>query len=486
MQFHTLSSRELANGIKQRRFTAVAVLEHFLSRIERLNPALNAVILLRPEEARRQAEAADAAADRGANLGPLHGVPMTIKETFEIAGWPTTAGHGRYRDHVPDTTAPAVQRLLDAGAIVIGKTNVPELAGDLQSFNDLYGTSHNPWNHALTPGGSSGGAAAALAAGLTPLELGSDIGGSIRTPAAFCGVYGLKPTYGLVPTRGHIPGAPGSLAKRDIGVAGPMGRHLDDLEAALDLLAGPDYPEAVALQLTLPHATQSTLTEFRVAAWLDDERCQPDQPVRDGLGQVVESLRQQGVTVDESARPDAVTLRNSDDLFYDLLSGVMGGGLPDGMLEKLSATAQSGDPADYRVRFARGTTQSHAHWLRQDEQRARLQANWADFFRHYDVLLCPVVHTLPFAHDQATGALDRTLTINGKPQPYMDVTVWAGLAGIAGLPALSLPVGYTDSGLPLAVQIVGPAYSEKTLLAFGRLLDAVLNPAGLAWPPGTN
>ncbi len=486
MQFHTFSSRALANGIKQRRFTAVAVLNHFLVRIERLNPALNAIILLRPEDARRQAEAADAAAERGEDLGPLHGVPMTIKETFEIAGWPTTAGHKHYRDHLPDTTAPAVQRLLDAGAIVIGKTNVPELAGDLQSFNDLYGTSHNPWNHALTPGGSSGGAAAALAAGLTPLELGSDIGGSIRTPAAFCGIYGLKPTYGLVPTRGHIPGAPGSLAKRDIGVAGPLGRHLDDLEDALELLAGPDRPDAVAWQLTLPQPIQSRLVEFRVAAWLDDERCQPDQPVRDGLAQVVESLRQQGVPVDESARPDSLTLRDSDDLFYDLLSGVMGGGLSDKMLERFSVKAQSDDRTDYGVRFARGATQSHAHWLRRDEQRALIQARWAAFFRRFDVLLCPVVHTLPFAHNQANGALERTLMINGRPQPYMDVTVWAGLAGVAGLPALSLPAGFTADGLPLAVQIVGPAYSEKTLLAFGRLLDRVLNPDGLAWPPGTD
>lgn len=486
MQFHTFSSHALANGIKQRRYTAVAVLDHFLSRIDRLNPALNAVILLRAEAARRQAEAADAAAERGEDLGPLHGVPMTIKETFEIAGWPTTAGHSHYRDHVPETTAPAVQRLLDAGAIVIGKTNVPELAGDLQSFNDIYGTSNNPWNHALTPGGSSGGAAAALAAGLTPLELGSDIGGSIRTPAAFCGIYGLKPTYGLVPTRGHIPGAPGSLAKRDIGVAGPMARHLDDIEDVLDLLAGPDRTDAVAWRLALPQPAQSRLNEFRVAAWLDDERCQPDQPVRDGLARVVESLRKQGVLVDESARPDALTLRDSDNLFYDLLSGVMGGGLPDTMLARLAEQTTFPDSADYRVRFARGTTQSHAHWLRQDEQRARLQDNWADFFRRFDLLICPVVHTLPFAHDQINGALARTLTVNGQPQPYMDVTVWAGLAGVAGLPALSLPAGYTDEGLPLAVQIVGPAYSEKTLLAFGRLLDRVLNPDGLAWPPGTN
>lgn len=482
MEFHTLSSFALADGIKRRRFTAVAVLEHFLARIERLNPALNAIILLRPEAAQQQAQAADEAADRGEDLGALHGVPMTIKETFEIAGWPTTAGHSRYRDHIPDTTAPAVQRLLDAGAIIMGKTNVPELAGDLQSYNDIYGTTNNPWNTALTPGGSSGGAAAALAAGLTPLELGSDIGGSIRTPAAFCGIYGLKPTYGLVPTRGHIPGPPGSLAKRDIGVAGPMGRHLDDLEGALDLLAGPDRQDATAWQLTLPPATKSQLSRYHIAAWLDDDRCQPDQPVRLALERVVDALRGAGARVDVSARPDNLTLRESDNLFYDLLAGVMGGGLPDTLLNKLS-TQVDGNPQDYRVRFARGATQSHAHWLQQDEQRARLQARWAHFFETVDALICPVVHTLPFAHDQSGSAPSRTLLINGQSEPYMDITVWAGLAGVAGLPALSIPVGQTPEGLPLAVQIVGPAYSERRLLALARLLDQLMTPHGLPWPP---
>lgn len=483
MEFHELGSFALAEGIKRRWYTAEAVLDHFLERIERLNPDINAVVVLKSEEARHQAHAADAAAERGEDLGPLHGVPITIKETFEIEGWPTTAGHDKLQHYISTRTAPAVQRLIDAGAIVLGKTNVPELAGDLQSYNRIYGTTRNPWDLNRTPGGSSGGAAAALAAGLTPLELGSDIGGSIRTPAAFCGVYGLKPTYGLVPVRGHVPGAPGNLAKRDIAVAGPMARHLDDLEQALVLLAGPDDDMAPAWRVDLPAPKRRELNAYHIAAWLDDDFAPVDKPVLAGLQGVRDLLRNAGAKVDESARPTGLMLSSSHDLYYNLLAGVMGGGLTEAMRDKLASLARSSTSDDYRSRFARGATQSHAHWLQQDEARARLQARWAEFFTRFDLLMCPVVNTLPFAHNQNAPATDRTLTINGQPRPYMDITIWAGLAGVVGLPAISIPIGQTQDGLPLAVQIIGPAFSEKTLIAFARQLDAARSQDNLPWPP---
>lgn len=482
MQFHEMSSFALAEGIRNRQFTAVEVLEHFLDRIDRYNPALNAIVVLRADEARRQAQAADAAVERGDTLGPLHGVPMTIKETFEITGWPTTAGHTRLKDYVSPRTAPAVERLQAAGAIVLGKTNVPELAGDLQSFNDIYGTTNNPWNTELTPGGSSGGAAAALAAGLVPLELGSDIGGSIRTPSAFCGIYGLKTTYGVIPTRGHIPGPPGYRGKRDIGVAGPMGRHLDDLAQALDLLVGPDEAEAPAWQIHLPEAHTKTLADLKVAAWLDDEFCPVDASVSHGLKIATDLLREKGATIDEAARPDDLTLEQNHRLYYSLLAATMGAGLNEKTLEKLTALAQDSKDDDYRTRFARGATLSHTEWMRQDEERAQLQYRWRQFFEHIDLLVCPVVNTPPFPHDQEAPATERTLTINGEPQVYMDVTVWAGIAAIAGLPALSLPVGTSDEGLPLAVQLIGPAYSERNLIQIARLMSHDLHPDGLPFP----
>ncbi|WP_111493278.1 amidase [Marinobacter bohaiensis] len=479
MHYHQMSSFALADGIRRQDFSAVEVLDHFLQRIERHNPDLNAIVVLRADDARRQAEAADAAAQRGEDWGLLHGVPMTIKETFEIKGWPTTAGHGKLRDHVSPRTAPAVQRLLDAGAIVLGKTNVPELAGDLQTFNSLYGTTHNPWDAARTPGGSSGGAAAALAAGLTPLELGSDIGGSIRTPSAFCGVYGLKTTYGVIPTRGHVPAAPGQCRKRDLGVAGPMGRHLEDLDRMLSLLVGADDMEAPGWQVHLPEAHCDKVTDLTVAAWPDDLYCPVDTEVRAGLQSVIDLLRAEGAQVDEQARPEQVSLKDNHDLYYTLLAATMGGGFDEAMREKLKEQAGSGDPADYRTRFARGATLSHADWMNLDEQRAQLQRRWRRFFERYDVLVCPVTNTQPFPHDQDTSALDRHLIINGRPQPYMDVTVWSGLAVLSGLPALSLPVGFTDSGLPLAVQLIGPAFGDRNLLRIGHLLARHLHPDGL-------
>ncbi len=480
MEFHTLSATQLAKGIKAREYTSEQVLDHFLKRARDLNPALNAIVILKEEEAREQAKAADRAAEQGQDLGPLHGVPMTIKETYEITGWPTTAGHKGYKDHISPRTAVAVQRLLDAGAVVFGKTNVPEFAGDLQSYNDIYGTTNNPWNTDLTPGGSSGGAAAALAAGLTPMELGSDIGGSIRTPAAFCGLYGLKTTHGLIPMRGHVPGAPGSLGNRDMGVAGPLARHLDDIEESLDVLAGPDENMAAAWSVNLPQPAKQSLSDYRFATWLDDDFAPVDKEVLNGLVGFCEALKDLGVTL-EDAQPQDLTLEKSHRLYYHLLGGVMGQGLPEPMRAKLKPLAE-GDGDDYRSRFARGALQSHSQWLNADEERVRLQRRWAALFQDYDLLICPVTNTLPFAHSQDVAAIDRTLTINGKQEPYMDITVWAGVAGVVGLPAISFPVGFGADGLPRAAQIIGPAWSEKTLIQVARLASEVLFPDGLPWP----
>ncbi|SET41227.1 amidase [Marinobacter segnicrescens] len=479
MDFHKLSAFALARGIKAREYTSEQVLDHFLERTRRYNPALNAVVVLKEEQAREQARTADKAAEDGRDLGPLHGVPMTIKETWELEGWPTTAGHKGYQDHVSPRTAVAVQRLLDAGAIIFGKTNVPEFAGDLQSFNEIYGTTNNPWNTDLTPGGSSGGAAAALAAGLTPLELGSDIGGSIRTPAAFCGIYGLKTTSGLVPMRGHVPGTPGSVAKRDMGVGGPLARHLDDLEAELDLLSGPD-DDMAPWQVNLPPASKKPLEEYRFATWLNDDWAPVDNEVLSGLVGFCDQLKSLGARL-EDAQPEGLTLEKSHRLYYHLLGGVMSQGLPPKVRDRLAKLAgEEGD--DYSHRFARGALQSHGEWLQKDEERAQLQRTWARFFEDHDLMICPVTNTLPFPHDQETSAMARTLTINGKEEPYLDVTVWAGVAMVVGLPAISFPVGFGDDGLPRAVQIIGPAWSEKTLIEVARQAQARLFPEGLPWP----
>ena len=355
---------------------------------------------------------------------------------------------------------------------------MPAYASDLQTYNDIYGTTHNPWNPDLTPGGSSGGAAAALAAGFTPLELGSDIGGSIRTPAAFCGVCGLKPSFGLISTRGHVPGPPGALARRDLSVAGPLARHVADLEQALTILAAPEEEEAAAWRLELPPARQRELKDFRVATWLDDPRCPVDRPIVEALEGLSARLAELGASVDADARPHGVTLGEAHDIYYRLLTGTMGEGLPSGLYDQLSEAADKA-PADdhsYRTLFARGATQSHADWQRSHEQRSVMRAAWARFFQNFDVMLCPVVQTLPFSHRHTPGPDQRTLTVNGVQQPYMDILVWVGLAGAVYLPAATVPIGLTADGLPLAVQVIGPYLEDRTVLAFAAALESLVDP----------
>ncbi|HET8707899.1 MAG TPA: amidase family protein, partial [Pseudomonadales bacterium] len=232
------SAKSLLQAMQDGALSSRQLLELYIKRIEQKNAEINAVVATDLEAARKRADAADAARANGELWGPLHGLPMTIKDTYEVPGMPCTAGAPMYRNHQPSRAAVAVQKLIDAGAIIFGKTNVPLFASDLQSYNKIYGTTNNPWNKALTPGGSSGGAAAALAAGFTAAELGSDIGGSIRTPAHFCGVYGHKVTHGIISMRGHVPGPPGTLGEPDLAVAGPMARAAGDLALLLDVVAG--------------------------------------------------------------------------------------------------------------------------------------------------------------------------------------------------------------------------------------------------------
>jgi len=477
-------ARELARMIRDGETGSEALLDAMLERIERYNPDLNAVIHLDADRARKRAKEADKALARGEVWGPLHGLPMTIKESFEVTGMPTTAGAPELKDHRSSMNAVAAQRLLDAGAIIVGKTNVPLYTADLQSYNEIYGTSNNPWDRQCTPGGSSGGAAAALAAGLTPIEFGSDIGGSIRTPANFCGVCGHKPTYGLVPGRGHVPGPPGTLTAADIAVMGPLARTVDDLELALDLTAGPDRDQAVGWRLSLPQARHARLGDFRVAAWLDDPACPVEREVVGILQATVESLRRAGVAVDDRARPEGIDLAGSYEVFYELMTASMAPGLPKKVFDRMRDTAAeaASDDRSYRVRFARAVTGRHADWLRTHERRLHMRRAWVSFFEDFDILLCPVTNTLPFKHDHSSPMNDRVLQVNGQPTPYMDILKWVGLTGVVYLPVTVIPVGQTRSGLPVGVQIVGPYLEDRTCLAFARLLEKLTG--GFTRPPG--
>jgi amidase len=472
----------LARAIRERTTRSRDVLELFLSRVERLNPSLNAVVTLDAERARARADAADAALARGEVWGPLHGVPVTVKDTLETAGVRTTAGAPSLAEHVPAADAVAVARLRAAGAVIFGKTNTPLFAGDVQTYNEVFGTTNNPWDPGRATGGSSGGAAAALAAGLTGLELGSDIGGSVRNPAHFCGVYGHKPSYGTVPLRGHIPGPPGTLDEADLGTVGPLARSAEDLAIALDLLAGPDDDRAVGWRLALPPPRRTSLREYRIAAWLDDPASPVDDEVRTVLEAAVAALRRAGVAVDERARP-GVDLEEAFVTYRRLLWPIMAAGVPPEPWKQLVALADGDDDGSLLATFARCATIRHRDWLAASERRAKYRARWATFFRDHDVLLCPAAPVAAIAHDHSEPFFARTIVVNGAVRPYLDQIVWNGAIGnLCYLPGTVAPVGRTSAGLPIGIQIVGPYLEDRTPLDVARRMADVVG--GFERPPG--
>jgi amidase len=443
-------AHRLVEAIRNRELSSRELLDRYLDRVERLNPSLNAVVTLDADGARRAADAADKALARGEATGPLHGVPMTIKDTYETAGIRTTCGVKAW-DHVPERDAEAVRRLREVGAVVFGKTNAPPYAGDWQTVNPIFGTTNNPWDLARTPGGSSGGAAAALAAGLTALELGSDIAGSIRTPANWCGVCGHKPSWGIVPQRGHLPPPPGSLADSDLGVMGPMARDVADLELALDILAGPVEAPAVGWRLDLPPARASALSDLRVATWLDDPAYPVQADVAAVLASAVSAIVDAGAQLVDS--PPPVSAEEIVGLHQILLAPLM-------------------DPT---------SNLSHRQWLSSNERRQRLRLGMSEFFCDVDALLMPVAVVPAIKHDHSEPFIDRVLPLGDGTRSYLDLFGWVGLATVAYLPATVIPVGRTPDGLPVGLQIVGPYLQDRTTLAVARAVEELLG--GYVPPP---
>ncbi|MES1943872.1 amidase [Salinisphaera sp. PC39] len=473
-EIHELGAAGLAAAIRDRRIGCREALEHYLERDARLNPAINAIVARDPDGARARADAADAALARGETTGALHGVPMTIKDTYEVAGMTTVCGEPSLREHRPRRNAVAVQRLIDAGAVVFGKTNTPRMAQDIQTYNRIFGTTGNPWDTARTPGGSSGGSAAATAAGLTALELGSDIGGSIRTPAHWCGVYGHKPSHGIVPLEGHIPGPPGTVAEPDLAVGGPLARSAADLALAFDTLAGPDAMRGKGWRLALPPARRERLADFRVACWFDDAFCPVDADTRRLLERAAAALGNAGARVDSAPTPPAA-LREEFELYERLLDAVIGAGLPG----KLYTKARRGAalmrllgrtrPATLGG-FLDAATQRHKQWAVCHERRERRRREWERFFGDHDVLLMPVTPTPAIPHAQDGNLFSRRIDVDGRARPYFDQFVWIAPATSALLPVTVAPLGTTQAGLPVGVQIVGPYLEDRTTLAFARLL----------------
>ncbi len=476
-----LPALELAEAIRGKRVGCVELLTHYLARVERINPALNAIVVLDRDRAMDRARAADAALARGEVWGPLHGVPMTIKESYDVAGLPTTWGKPELADSRAEANAVVVDRMLDAGVVLFGKTNVPLLLADWQSYNAVYGTTNNPWNLGRTPGGSSGGSVAALAAGLTGIEAGSDIGASIRNPAHYCGVYGHKPTYGIVPIRGQA--LAGAVTPSDISVVGPLARSAEDLAVALDIMAGPDLLDAPGWKLELPAPAKTSLAEFRVAVMYDDPNCAVDTEVTDRLAALADALAKAGATVDDAARP-AIDTRQSHRLYMQLLRAVTTARAPIAQFEaaKRQAAELAADDWSYTAHVARATVQYHRDWQAAHEARNQMRWRWAEFFGDFDVLLCPTAAGAAFPHDQERERAERTIPVNGRQEDYNDQLFWAGLSGVVYLPSTVAPAGLTPAGLPVGVQIVGPGLGDRTTIEFARLLASEFG--GFTPPPG--
>ena len=470
----------LVGAIRRRDVSSRELLEHYLARVEALNPPLNAVVTLDPEGARAAADAADAALARGEDVGVLHGVPMTVKDTYLTAGMRTTCGLPAW-DHVPEHDAEAVRRLRAAGAVIFGKTNTPALAGDWQTYNAIFGTSNNPWDTMRSTGGSSGGAAAAVATGMTALELGSDIGGSIRFPSNWCGVCGHKTTWGVVSQAGHLPPAPGTLSATDLSVVGPIARDVTDLELALGVLAGASGHAAVGWRLKLPPARGATLGDLRIALWLDDPAYPVDAEVATVLASAADALRAAG-TQFVDARPAVVlpdVVRLYQQFLYPILLSTMG----KRSFDNLVAVAESltDDDDGPLARTARFATQRYRDWVFANEKREQLRALMAEFFTRVDAILMPVAMVPAIPHDHSEPFPQRVIEVNGAARPYTDLMAWIALASVTHLPATVVPVGRTASGLPVGVQIVGPYLEDRTTLAVGRLMEEQLG--GFVAPP---
>jgi amidase len=475
------ATQTLAAEIQARRIGCAELLDFYLRRAERINGEINAMVAWRIEEARERARQADSALANGDSWGPLHGVPVTVKESCDISGLPTTFGDPRFANNIARSDAAAVERLLDAGAVIFGKTNVPFMLSDQQSYNDIYGTTNNPWDHSRTPGGSSGGGAAAVAAGMAALELGSDVAGSIRIPAHYCGVYGHKSSFGLIPLAGHAP--PGRLTGTDMAVLGPLARDAGDLALALRVLAGPDRFGESAWRVELPQCPRASLKDFRVAVWRESPFCEVDGAVLQRFDAAVDAIRRSGASLDDGARPE-LDIGESYRAYLSLLyAATVGRSTSAGEFPSRRAIAESCRPDDvgYRATVARGATMHHFEWLAANEVRAKARHAWRKFFERIDVLVTPIAPTTAFAHDHNPVREQRTLQVNGKAAAYADHMFWASLPTLSFLPATAAPIGLARDKLPVGMQIIGPECGDLTTIEFARLLAFEIG--GFTAPP---
>jgi amidase len=478
---HYQSATRLTALIRARKIGCLELLDHFLQRVERYNVAINAVVWMDSKAARKRARAADAALARGESWGPLHGLPMTVKEAYDLAGSPSTHGIPALRDHIAATDSLVVVRLKAAGAVIFGKTNVPFAMADWQTFNAIHGTTRNPWNLERVPGGSSGGSAAALAAGLTGAEAGSDIGSSIRNPAHYTGTFGLKPTWGIVSQRGHAP--PNTMRQADVAAVGPMARSAADLELLLNVMAGPDPLDAGAWKLALAKPRLKTIKGLRIALKLGDPNVAVETEYADCLQNLADRLAKAGAKVSDKAAPQVDTTRQHE-LYLTMYRAALSAGTEADIASWRAAIDTPLGRTNRRMLrgMLDGNTLTHRQWLLMDNERQHLRARYAEFFDRWDLLLCPAAAGAAWPHDHEGERWMRRIVVNGQTVPVTDQLFWSGLSGLVLLPSTVGPAGFSREGLPLGYQAIAGFGRDRSALAFSRAVEREFG--GFVAPPG--
>jgi amidase len=461
-----LDAGGLLAALASKRVSAVELLKAALARHEQTHQELNAVVMADPERALERARAVDDLRMKDEPPGPLAGLPMTIKDTLDVIGMPASSGLETMRRRQAED-ATSVARARGAGAVIWGKTNVPVMAADWQSFNALYGQTNNPWDPARTSGGSSGGAAAALAMGVTALEIGSDIGGSLRVPASFCGVFAHKPTWGLVPQHGHVPPRPGSWVERDLNVVGPMARSARDLRLMLSVLAG---------GAVVAKAPPAELAKARIGLWLEEALFPLDPEVRGVVEGLAKALEAAGCEV--TPIPSPVDMRQLMAAYHTLLGGLLGEDLPPDAIRQMQmmrpfarlALKRGADPLSPAAMLLAYTC-THREWMEADAVRCRLRHEIEPLFDRFDAILAPIAPVAAFPHDHSDFRSRRLTLSTGDQVPYNAMLDWIALATALGLPATAIPAGRTPAGLPVGAQLIGPMRGDARTLALAQAID---------------
>ncbi len=468
-------------ALREKKVSAAELLSMQLQRVDAFNPALNAIIWQDREGAMAQARQLDQELANGNARGPLHGLPVTVKESFDMVGSPSTWGVPDWKENFPKRDSEVVERLKNAGAIVFGKTNVPLKLAEWQSFNKIYGATNNPWDISRTPGGSSGGAAAALASGMTMLEAGSDIGSSIRNPAHYCGVFGLKPTWNVVPLQGQL--APGMYGDIDIAVTGPMARSAIDLELAFNIHVGADRFLRTGWAVDCPPDTRTRLSDFKIAVKLGDPACPVEQAYLDELSKFADALENAGATIIRDQEPDLDTEKHFD-LYLKLLGAALSVGVEERTVQAQRDVLKTlQNPLAERVSKPRldGTFMRHCDWLVLDNERRLARMKFDTFFEDFDILLAPVCASQAFPHDQKGMRLARQIEVNGRQQPEILQLFWSGYSGVVGVPSSVGPMGQVN-GLPVGYQAIAGYGRDRTALAFSKAVENEI--CGFVPPPG--